>query len=521
MANPELLGQIKQFAASGQGSESTKNILVASGWKKAEVEEAINELGGEEFFSNQQKAVAAILKPRVVDVQIKKSRWKLWFLATVGAVVILAGAVYAFYLYPRSKSLGVILNSAINNLVEARSFRYDAKGKINFNISDVSSSLKFFGLGLGKIINGKGSSSTLTFDAGGYSSIPLDGQPKISMEVNAKALGDKLPEISASGEVLLMGEAVYFKVTQVGGGFGFVDGTQVMEQWVENEIPKESNVLPVTVDQWKVFNKLLRDNQFLMVKEKLADESIDGVPAYHFRLDIDQKVFQEFLKGWLGSVLSDNPESTNEVLPANGKINAWTKEFKDMNFAGDIELWVEKSRNIPTRTLINVNIKDKNETGSISLNWDTLYSKFNEAAPDFKDPINIKSEADWDKDLLRVLDDRRVLNLKAVKVLVGRYYKKCGFYPGPENCAGGFKTEPESWGKLIEVLRKSGFIDEKFKTDFDSDSIYQYGSDGSHYLMGVTLSDVLHPALRNGLRGSALGVSCVYLVFCTASFINN
>lgn len=517
MANPELLGQIRQFAASGQGSESTKNILVASGWKKAEVEEAIIELGGEEFFSKQQRAAASVLRPRVIDVQIKKSRWKIWVMATVGVAAILGGAVYAFYLYPRSESSEVILSSAINNLIEARSFRYDTKGKIDFNISGVSSSLKFLGLNLGQIIE-KGNSSTLVFDAGGYSSFPSDGQPRISMEVNAKVSGDKLPEISASWEALEVGESVYFKVTRTGGGIGFFESTPIEDQWVKDGFSKGSSwALPLTVDKRKVFNELLNESRFLTVKEKLSDENIEGVPAYHFRLNVDQKTFWEFLESWFDLASSESLGGPSQGSSLRGAANGWKVKSQEMEFSGNIEMWVEKDKNVPIRILANVKIKDEKGGWNTGLNWDTFYSKFNEPTAGFEEPSNAKPKVDWEKDFSRVLDDRRVLNLKGIRVLVEAYRKKCGFYPGPENCIGGFKAAPADWTKLLEVLKKSGLEDDRFKTDFDSDSIYQYGSDGRYYFMGVTLSSARYPALKENIHGNALGVHCDYTVFCLFS----
>ena len=523
MTNPELLGQIEQFAASGQGSESTKKILISSGWKKTEVEEAIIELGGEEFFSKQQKAATAVLRPRVIDVQIKKSRWKLRLLAAVGVAAILAGAVYGFYLYPRSKSLEVILSSTINNLIGARSFRYDTKGKIDFNIPNVSSSLKFLGLDLGRIFEEKRSSSTLVFDAGGYSSFSSDGQLKVSVEVNAKVSSDKLSEILASGEVLLIGETAYFKLTRAGGGVGFLENTPVMGQWVKGDsIPIDANMIPLSADRRRIFNKLLKDNQFLSVKEKLADENVEGIQAYHFSLSIDQNFFQEFFASWLDSVLLVSSDAANEGLSTQEKVDGWKKKFQEVEFSGDIEMWVGKDKNVPLRTLVSLKIKNKKGVWNIDLDWDTLYSKFNEPSPGLEEPLNVKSKAEWEKDFSRVLDDRRVLNLKGTRVLVDNYYKKCGFYPGPGNCAGGFGAAPENWGALLEVLKKSGFEDKRINIDLDSDSVYQYGSDGGRYIMGVALSSTLNPVFRGGvLRGVAFGVNCNYAVFCLSSFDRN
>lgn len=523
MTNPELLDYLKQFAQSGQGFDSAKKILLGAGFEEEEIETAVRELGGVKIFEKPEefKAVA----PRVIDIPIRKRSPKIWYYLGLMILVALSVIFYASYFRSANQTPQERLDAAFNNLWAARSFRYDAKGKLSFEGRGPS--------GNQGEVPGK-SSLALDFNLGGDSNLADKNNPKASMDLNTSFSGGEISEVSLGMELVFLKEAVYLKLGQADGWGGVFKNSLLMSEWIRLR-PEEwaqflggdANLTLLTRDYWEGLRRLLGEGQFLKVRERLGDEAVEGRLADHFRLVINTKALGAAMARWFDLAISaprGNLEEGEKVT--RGKFEAWVKEKlktleESANISGSLEIWVDKKSQLPSRIFLGGAIEDKKQTSGLTFNLDIFYSKFNEPVS-VNAPTADKSLQDLVRGWTIIKDDLRVRNLKEIQKLLGNYYGRCGFYPGPENCVGGFKSAPESWSKLLKVLKKSGFEDKRFNIDLNSDSIYQYGSDGSNYFIGVTLSSILNPVFKGSvLRGNAFGVRCDHTVFCISSFRSN
>jgi len=113
------------------------------------------------------------------------------------------------------------------------------------------------------------------------------------------------------------------------------------EQWVELSrnaaeqlgIAAESEPNMLSVDRQKIVDAYLA-NEFLIIKEKLADEDIKGVKSHHYKIDIDKAKLKAF-----AAELSKNISAFKQSEEQRNEFNRIIDEMKLYN----LEVWIAKS----------------------------------------------------------------------------------------------------------------------------------------------------------------------------------
>lgn len=125
----------------------------------------------------------------------------------------------------------------------------------------------------------------------------------------------------------------------------------------------------------------------------------------------------------------------------------------------------------------------------------------------------------------RAQDARRIADIHGVQSTLELYQNICRSYPQPDspttNCGcGGSQTGPVAWNTLSTILTQT---DASGKSCFGAQSIpddpnalttgsghkdYEYGSDGSSYVLKATLNLSNNPETRESETGTVFNINC-------------
>ncbi|MBI3589650.1 MAG: hypothetical protein HY093_04555 [Candidatus Liptonbacteria bacterium] len=500
MAKPELLEAIKRFLGADQSVDSIKRILMGTGWKEKEIDEALAELGGKGMIEKQRE----LFRPRplaaleVKKPQALKSKKIIFPVAVIlAATAILAIAAYFFYFNDRSPR--GIFEKAFSNLSGLKSARYDFKGGVNF---------KGDGAPLPPPLNNsffRGSDFSILIDGGGNLVSGGNKERENSGSFSVAIVLSGGAKILVSADTVSLGGTFYFRVTRADGLENFTGSDFLKDKWVKVDL-KEA---------LKDFSYSSQGLYFLKFKQALPKEMVEGEAADHYQLELDQEQLKQFLVAAGGYIEQANLAQA-QAGDLKGQVDQFLKFFDDRVLgSGRLEAWVSEAKKLPLRILVNEKFKDQKM--EMDFESDLTFSNFNDQVT-VAVPAEAMSMIELVKGLGQAADNGRIENLKKIQAALTVYKRKCGFYPGPMNCEGGFKAAPKSGDELIGILKGTGIPIGNGLGESGTREAYFYGTDGSNYFLGVTLNSKNHPAFKGSLRGVGFGINCYPPVYCVSSF---
>ncbi|MBI3589649.1 MAG: hypothetical protein HY093_04550 [Candidatus Liptonbacteria bacterium] len=357
MANPELLNYLKQFLATGQGTEAARKTLLGVGWSEADINEGIKEL---ESQSQVQAPVGGlpvqtsggVPQEMVLGAEPgpKKRLTMPVLAATVVAVLFLGGGAYAYF------GLGIgaspppekVLSEAINNLWNIKTLNATSHFEVGYNGQFLEGGKFLAGSGVDaeKLLKDqpKGdASAALSIDSSGEADISDLTKQRVSTKLD---LGVKFPGIAKiviKSDFVMIDNVIYVKLNNVEDWkvlvSQFLDASSLEGKWIKFDArefgpvmgglgwpnflagnfssvaPSKPNlelgqvmnsidsILPIvpqfSVEYEEKLKELFTKYKVFIVKEKLPDEAIEGNKTYHYRLTLDRESVKSFAADYL------------------------------------------------------------------------------------------------------------------------------------------------------------------------------------------------------------------------------
>jgi len=224
------------------------------------------------------------------------------------------------------------------------------------------------------------------------SAVKFDGT--LNMEGMSFSLGFEMKALNQ--------EDIYFRITTIPAlpflGMLGIDFNELKNQWIkiDEEYLKDFTV-ENNEEMMKKFAELVAEKEFLVVKEKLADEKINNIGCYHYLVLLDKDELIEILPELMDIIMEDNPSfdglSESEKKQALEDAIDGMNEF--FNKIGDIssDIWIGKKDKLLYRLGIekemDISEFDIGEEGTISIKLKFDFSKFNEKV-DIETPKEFK-----------------------------------------------------------------------------------------------------------------------------------
>ena len=90
---------------------------------------------------------------------------------------------------------------------------------------------------------------------------------------------------------------------------------------------------------------------------------------------------------------------------------------------------------------------------------------------------------------VKARDAKRIAEVRQIQSGLELYFNRCGFYPGPTDCTGGFAAQPApSWAQVNLALEAGlGITTIPDEDPSGVDYLYSAKSDGLSYILGAKL----------------------------------
>jgi len=393
MVNQQLFDYVKQQVEKNTGQEQIKSILLAKGWPVTEIEEALRSIPSPvkpAFSSHPAIADNQAIKP-VGPKQLIKMNKKVLIIATivVGALLIVGGGVFAYFKYFPSPE--VVLQKMTVKISEIKSLEYTGELKAEAESGTMFGSTEQL-LDNNQAKTNKSVDNLLISFSSSINAEQLnDPKSYFSFAIKTNAFLQK--EIAFGLDFRTIGKIIYLKLSQL-PDLGFFDLSPINNQWLKID-PEALKQFGVNIDNQTTDNFGLSQSQLTNIKlafqkykvfkviEKMKSEKIEGVDAYHYKLDIDKEELRK-LSLELDEIISKKKKTAQELADFNKVFDESFNEVNKAESSPNIEIWVGKKDFLPYKIYVSSNIKrtDKVKTsGKISL---TLNFK------NFNQPVKIE-----------------------------------------------------------------------------------------------------------------------------------
>lgn len=254
----------------------------------------------------------------------------------VGIVVVLlgasAGAYFGYYLPNQPEN---ILKSALVNSFskdKANSVHFNGKASVTDTASDTTYSAEFTGASsqtqFDLSVKIDALVTTVTFDMRSLDGKSfflrlggLDGLPELLAQT-----GD--PVVESYGPVLMAINDQWYEINE-----------SLIEEWLGTSL--ESGVL--TEADIKKLGQAYEQHQFLVVKETLASESINGRDSYHYKVVVDKDKLKKFV-----AALKDAKLDSIKLTQKN--VDDFSNMLMGVNFSKyPIDVWIDKDSKMFTQ----------------------------------------------------------------------------------------------------------------------------------------------------------------------------
>lgn len=294
-------------------------------------------------------AAAPSMPPIPSEQPPRKKKTFLAIIIFAIGLLIISGGVFGYFYYSRSPEK--IVQKMIGRLAEIKSLEYsgELKAEIDRNLSGNS---------------GK-QSSDFSVIFNGASDVYDLNNPKssFSLDIKTDALGQE--ESSLKTEIRNIGEVVYIKLNDI-PDLGFFDLSFLKEQWIKidadslkrqlgleeklNEEQKAQNLSPEQIEKIK---SSFERNGIFKITQKLADEKINGVNAYHYKFAVNKEGVKE--------IIIDAVKIVQNKTPNENEIEGLNKGLELIEFPEN-EIWIGKKDLLPYKISLNSTIKETKES---------------------------------------------------------------------------------------------------------------------------------------------------------------
>ncbi len=263
---------------------------------------------------------------------------KIVFIITI---LLILGISIPSYFYFNYQSPEEIIGQAFDNLVSAKSYKYEGEMKLTVNMKEAS--VPFFNIKENSVIS-------MNFN-GKYSSIKEELH-FLELDINADLIEGM--NISMDVEIVLTLDKAFFRLNKA-PNLGFISFEFLEGKWIEFELNE---------------GDLQKDKMFLDYSEMIndiergKDVKINGKSGYNYSFNIDKDLlFQSFLDTVSGEV-----ELTEEEMNV-------VKEAIE-NIKG--ELVIGKSDKFPYRFSLELTMEEIEELESMKLEYHIYFNNFNQ-----------------------------------------------------------------------------------------------------------------------------------------------
>lgn len=408
MANQELLNYLKQFLATGQGTEAAKKVLLGVGWSEADIDAGIKELqsvssqpaaSSIQGQSNVQQSPVGSFQPQAVNFhsQGAHTKKKIVFVLIVTLLVLSGGGAYAYFYVLDTASPDEILTEAFSNFSAVKSLSGEAT--INLNIPQEPI---FFGqmVADGSMDENKNFPVSVKLKAKGefdvQNALKLKGSESIELDVEYG--GAKL---NANFDVLFVENKLYFKVKKLPEVLAEkmgIDSSLVLNKWIVADYSEGlSSYGAMGGGMFVAPQDILSNFQFseerlksitqalygiFKVKEDLGSEEIGGVKSYHYVLGVDKemvkKVFVEYWKLMLPATQELTEEDEAELIEMmSGGMEGFFSYAEKSIVSEGLEIWIGKKDKLPVKMALDIKVDDKDFGIKADFSFVGSYSDFN------------------------------------------------------------------------------------------------------------------------------------------------
>jgi len=212
---------------------------------------------------------------------------------------------------------------------------------------------------------------------------------------NIEFYGDLVMEgmsFSFGTEIKVLSEKdIYFRITTI-PALPFLDMlglnfNELKNQWIKIDQEYLGDVAAEDSEEMmEQLTELVAEKEFLIVKERFADEKINDLNCYHYLVLLDKDELVKILPGAMNIIMENNPsfdglsesEKKQTIEDATDGVNEFFNEIGDMDF----EIWIGKKDkllyHLEIYKKIDISEISEGQEGSVNIRLKLDFSKFNE-----------------------------------------------------------------------------------------------------------------------------------------------
>ena len=362
MINQQLSDYIKELLAQGTAKEKISESLLAAGWDKKDVEEALKN------FVEEKPPITPEVPPLLTTTKTSKApvKMKAIIIMVLLGILVLGGGAFAYYRFlwmtPEK-----VMAKMMENLETVKTFEYSGQADISFTPEQKTDEPSVAStLASDFYQDSSPIKLTITFNGAADANDANNQKGRLAIKIDSKQAENKM---SLSLETISLEKVVYLKFTEL-PDLGFISLSPLEEQWIKTDLKDiEDNTNLISTDmassslleeKKKKLEKLLTNKDLFQISAELEDEIIDGNNSYHYQLNISDENQYNLIIAILG-IINDEKVSEEEET----KIK---ESLKKKDFPG-LDLWVSKKDYLPTKISFKGRTKDDegNITGEINL----------------------------------------------------------------------------------------------------------------------------------------------------------
>ncbi|MEK9180992.1 MAG: hypothetical protein AAB871_02055 [Patescibacteria group bacterium] len=391
MINAELEKYIRASLASGMTPDEIKTALLANGWPRTEVEEAMAQKSSGQTL---EPIAAAPILPE------KKMRPRILLAVLIAVGVLLVGGIswagYAYYSTLPQKNF----QKMVDAMMALKSFEYTAETQTEMN--GLAWPAEDFNLNDGE-------------EKPDAKTQPIKYSSKISGGVNFSDLSrpqfSSLFEIFAQEqfkgalglEIRFVEKTLFLRLSQIPElNLGMIDLSSLKNQWIGvnlTQIQDQINSFSSSAEFKSSFSaekiqKLkdsLKKSSIFKVTNKFPDETIEGVKTRHYGFALDKEALINFSIE-AAALLSDKTPSESEIT----ELREGLKDFEISNN----EVWIGKEDSLLYKLAVNSEVKANEKTKVSAKSSSVLTMKNHNQPVKVEAPESFKLFEEWLAEIL-------------------------------------------------------------------------------------------------------------------------
>jgi hypothetical protein len=311
--------------------------------------------------------------PLPVTIHQKSHKGRLIGLIVAAVVLLLSGGAAAAYYYVFNTPENILKAALANTLDASKNKTLGYSGSISS--SDESSSFRLDGT-----YEGGFNTETGALKVNGKLDIMVTNLAFELRSLDGKAYYFKLGGLEGlSSLIYALGSGVGSEGVSVISQYApFIDA--VNNQWIEINRSLIDQVGGSSIKSQKLsqsdrdkIKNAYQENSFLVIKQKLADESIKGASSYHYRLGIDKTKLEAFVEALKAANLESIKITDDQLKEINRSIDAANYD------SSPVEVWISKKTKMFTQFSLKAN--DQSSSTDFKLTIDSYNQPFTVEKP--------------------------------------------------------------------------------------------------------------------------------------------